>query len=309
MLLCAMRKLLLSVFLISCAAAADLGNAPPLPYKLVPDWAKLPPGWNFGECAGVEVDRDGSVWVFHRGSHPVMQFDKNGNLLQAWNELPVVRPHGIGIDTDGNIWLVDQGGHSVMKFNRERRLLMVFANAGRTPAKNDSQYAFNQPTGIVFTPAGDFYVSDGYGNSRVIQYNKQGEYLRHWGQKGTGDGEFDLVHDVALDKRGRVYVADRTNSRVQVFDSDGKFIAKWTHVGQPWGLAYAAVEDALYICDGLNNRVVKLSPEGEILGAFGSFGKAPGKFDFAHHIAADAEGSIYVVEIKNWRVQKFVRQK
>ena len=303
-----MNKLLLGMFVLSSAMGADLGNAPPLPYKLVPDWAKLPPGWNFGECAGVEADRDGSVWVFNRGPHPVIQFDRHGKLLQAWSEAPVVRPHGLGIDPDGNIWLVDQGGHSVMKFNRQGRLLMVFANPGRTAGNNDSKYAFNQPTGIAFTPAGDFYVSDGYGNSRVIQYNKQGEYLRHWGKNGTADGEFNLVHDVALDKRGHVFVADRTNSRIQVFDSEGKFLAKWTHVGQPWGMAYASAEDALYMCDGLNNRVVKLSVDGEILGAFGGFGKTPGKFDFAHHIAVDAEGSLYVVEIKNWRVQKFVRQ-
>jgi DNA-binding beta-propeller fold protein YncE len=256
----------------------------------------------------VEADRDGSVWVFNRGPHPVIQFDRTGKLIQSWSEPPVVRPHGIGIDPDGNVWLVDQNGHSVMKFTRQGRLLMVFANPGRAAGNNDAKYAFSQPTGIAFAPAGDFYVSDGYGNSRVIHYSKQGEYVRHWGEKGTADGEFNLVHDVVLDKRGRVYVCDRTNSRVQVFDADGKFITKWTHAGQPWGLAYASGEDMLYMCDGLNNRVVKLSPEGEIIGAFGEFGKAPGKFDFAHHITIDSEGSIYVVEIKNWRVQKFVRQ-
>lgn len=302
-----MNKLALGVLVISGAMGADLDNAPTLPYRLVPDWAKLPPGWNFGECAGVDVDRDGSVWVFNRGPHPVIQFDKDGRFLQAWSEVPVVRPHGIGIDPDGNVWLVDQGGHSVMKFNRQGRLLMVFANPGRAAGSNDSRYAFSQPTGIAFTPSGDFYVSDGYGNSRVVHYSREGVYLGHWGGKGDADGQFNLVHDVALDKRGRVYVADRTNSRVQIFDGDGKFLAKWTHVGQPWGLAYAPAEDALYICDGRDNRVVKVSSDGEILGKFGAFGKTPGKFDFAHHIAVDAEGSIYVVEIKNWRVQKFVR--
>ncbi|MCW5980619.1 MAG: 6-bladed beta-propeller [Bryobacteraceae bacterium] len=300
-----MMRLAIAGMIVFCALGADLGSAPSLPHKLVPDWAKLPAGWNFGECAGVEAAPDGTIWVFNRGPHPVLQFDKNGKMLQAWSETPVVRPHGIGAGPDGSIWLVDQGGHSVMKFTPQGRLLMVITNPARRAGDNDSKYAFNEPTGIAFSPAGDFYVSDGYVNARVIHFDSQGEYLRHWGRKGTGDGEFNLVHDVTLDAKGRVYVADRTNSRVQIFDGDGKFLAKWTDAGQPWGLHYAAAEDAIYMCDGLNNRIVKLSTDGKILGALSSFGKVPGKLDFAHHIAVDAEGSIYVVEIKNWRVQKF----
>jgi len=302
-----MLKLVLAGLIVLAAFAADIETAPKLPHKLVPDWAKLPAGWNFGECAGVDVAKDGSVWVFNRGPHPVIQFDKSGKMLQAWSEIPVVRPHGIGVDPSGNVWLVDQGGHSVMKFTPQGRLQLVIAQPSRRPGDNDSKYAFNEPTGIAFTPAGDFYMSDGYVNSRVIQFNSQGEYLRHWGKKGTGDGEFNLVHDVTLDNKGRVYVADRTNSRVQVFDGDGKFIAKWTDVGQPWGLHYAAAEDSIYMCDGLNNRIVKLTTNGEILGTLASFGKVPGKLDFSHHISVDSEGSIYVVEIKNWRVQKFAK--
>ena len=302
-----MLKLVLGGLITLSAFAGDISNAPKLPHKLLADWAKLPAGWNFGECASVDVAKDGSVWVFNRGPHPVIQFDKSGKMLQAWSEVPILRAHGIGIDPTGNVWLVDHGGHSVMKFTPQGRLLLVIAQPGRAPGNNDSQYAFNEPTGIAFTPAGDFYVSDGYQNSRVIQFNSQGEYLRHWGKKGTGDGEFNLVHDVTLDNKGRVYVADRTNSRVQVFDGDGKFITKWTHVGQPWGLHYAAAEDCLYMCDGQNNRLVKLSTDGEVQGTLSSFGKAPGKLDFAHHIAVDSEGSIYVVEIKNWRVQKFAK--
>jgi DNA-binding beta-propeller fold protein YncE len=302
-----MMKLGLAGLLLCCAFGADLKTAPSLPHKVVKDWAKLPPGWNFGECAGVDAAKDGTIWVFNRGPHPVIQFDKTGKMLQAWSEVPVVRPHGIGVDPAGNVWLVDQGGHSVMKFTPQGRLEMVFANPSRRPGDNDSQYVFNEPTGIAFTPSGDFYVSDGYVNSRVIHFNSQGEYRRHWGTKGPGDGQFNLVHDVTLDNKGRVYVADRTNSRVQVFDAEGKFLAKWTDVGQPWGLQYVAAEDAIYMCDGLNNRISKLSTNGEILGALSSFGKGHGKLDFAHHITVDDDGSIYVVEIKNWRVQKFAK--
>jgi DNA-binding beta-propeller fold protein YncE len=302
-----MHRILFTVLLAVCAHAADLINAPKLPLKLVADWAQLPEGWNFGECAGVDVDKDGNVWVFNRGPHPVIQFDRNGRMLQAWKEVPVTSAHGIKVDPEGNVWLVDVAGHAVMKFSREGRLRMVITNAGKQPGDNESKYAFNRPTGLVFKPGGEFYVSDGYVNSRVIQVTRNGEYVRHWGKKGNGDGEFDLVHDVALDNRGRVYVADRTNARIQIFDADGRFLAKWTHVGAPWGLAYSAGESALYMSDGEANRVVKLNLEGQIVGVLGGFGKSPGAFDFPHHIAVDGSGSLYVAEIKNWRVQKFAR--
>ncbi len=297
----------LSLALSSAAFAADMPAAPALPHKLVPDWAKLPAGWNLGEASGVSVDKNDNVWVFNRGPHGVIQFDKNGRMLQAWPEVPILSAHGIKVDPDGNVWLVDVVGHALLKFSPSGRLLMVIANAGRSVGDNTTQYAFNRPTGLSFTPQGDFFVSDGYGNSRVAHYNKDGVFIRQWGSKGAADGQFDLVHDVALDKQGRVYVADRANSRIQVFDQQGHFLTKWTSVGQPWGLAYSEKEEAFYVCDGLNNRVVKVNMEGKILGTLGGFGKAPGKFDFPHHMAVDSEGSLYVVEIKNWRVQKFAR--
>lgn len=285
--------------------AADLQSGPPLPHRLVKDWAQLPSGWNFGECSGVDVDREDNVWVFNRGPHKVIEFDKSGKMLSAWEDVPVISPHGIRIDGGGNVWLVDVNGNAVLKCSRTGRVQMVITNAGNRPGDNDSRYAFNRPTGLAFTPNGDFYVADGYENSRVIKFSKDGEYLTHWGRKGTGDGEFNLVHDVCVDSRGRVYVADRTNARVQIFDGNGKFLGKWTDAGSPWGLYYVARENAIYMADGVNNRVVKLNLDGQVLGVLGSFGKTPGKFDFAHNLAVDSTGAIYVTEIKNWRVQKF----
>jgi DNA-binding beta-propeller fold protein YncE len=302
-----LRAALLLFACVSQAFAIDWATVPKLPQKLVPNWAQLPAHWNFGETSGVSVDARDHVWVFNRGKHPVIEFDKTGKFIQAWDDVPVMASHGIKADPEGNIWLVDVFGHAVLKFTPAGRLLMVIANAGRTPGNDDTPYAFNRPTGIVFQPNGDFLVSDGYVNSRVVSYTRDGVFLRKWGAKGTGDGQFDIAHDVALDKQGRVYVADRTNNRIQVFDLNGKFLAKWTDVGQPWGLAYAEKENALYMADGENNRVVKLNTEGQILGQLSSFGKAPGKLDFAHHLAIDSDGSIYVAEIKNWRVQKFAK--
>ncbi len=285
----------------------ELKSGPPMHYSVVEGWAQLPKGWNFGECSGVDVDRNDNVWVFNRGAHPVIQFDKSGKMLQAWTEVPVTAAHGIRVDPDGNIWTVDVAAHRLMKFTPAGRLLMMIGQVGGAAgANNDIKDGFNRPTNLAFQPNGDFFVSDGYVNSRVVKYNKDGEYQMHWGQKGTGDGEFNLVHDVALDSDGRVYVADRTNQRVQIFDKNGKFLGKWTDAGAPWGLYYGKRDNAIYMCDGVNNRIVKLNLDGQILGVLSSYGKVPGKLDYPHSIAVDSTGAIYVAEIKNWRVQKFV---
>ncbi len=302
-----MKLLLTFALVVSACIAADPQTAPALPHKLVANWAQLPAGWNFGEVSGVAVDKDDSVWVFNRGAHPVIQFDKNGKFLQAWKDVPVKSSHGIRIDPQGNVWLIDVAGHAVIKCNRAGKVLMVIAQPTSAAGDNNSNYAFNRPTGVSFAANGDFYISDGYINSRVVKYNKDFEYLSHWGTKGNADGEFTLVHDVAVDSKGLVYVADRNNSRVQVFDPNGRFLAKWTDVGQPWGLIYSAKENVLYMCDGLNNRIAKLSLDGKVLGTLSSFGKTPGKLDFVHNIAIDSTGAIYVAEIKNWRLQKFAK--
>jgi len=285
------------------AAAADLASAPQLPYKVVPGWAKLPKGWNFSDCSGVAVDKNDNVWVFNRGKHPIVQFDSNGNFLKEFTETGILSAHGIKVDPEGNIWAVDVEGHKIVKFSPEGRVLGVI---GRDAGNDDSHYQFNRPTAIAFRPDGGFYVSDGYVNSRIVQYDHNLDYVRHWGRKGSGDGEFNLSHDVAIDRDGRVYGADRTNKRVQVFDANGRFLEKWTDVGTPWGLAYWPKENVLFIADGVDNRVLKADLKGNVLGTLGSYGKTPGKFDFAHHIAIDSTGAIYVAEIKNWRVQKFV---
>jgi DNA-binding beta-propeller fold protein YncE len=303
-------RLLLPLMLASVLpGVAQLKSGPPLPYHAVEGWAKLPAGWNFGETSGVDVDKNDNVWVFNRGAHPVMQFDKSGHMLQSWTDVPVKSSHGIRLDADGNIWTIDVAGHRLMKFTPSGRLLMFIGSVGGAAGNNDSKDAFSRPTDITFAPNGDLFVSDGYDNSRVIKFNKDGDYLTHWGTKGTGDGQFNLVHDVALDKQGRLYVADRTNNRVQIFDGNGRFLGKWTDLGSPWGLYYVARENALYMCDGVNDRILKLNLDGQVLGVLGSHGKIAGKLDFPHNIAVDSTGAIYVAEIKNWRVQKFIPNK
>ena len=301
------NQLLILLAAASLPALAELKSGPSMNYSVVDGWAQLPKGWNFGECSGVDVDKNDNVWVFNRGAHPVIQFDKSGKMLQAWSEVPVTTAHGIRLDADGNIWTVDVAGHRVSKFTPAGRLLMTIGQVGVNPGpNNDTKDGFNRPANLTFAPNGDFFVADGYVNSRVVKYNKNGEYQLHWGKKGTGDGEFNLVHDVALDSQGKVYVAERTNERVQIFDQRGKFLGKWTDVGAPWGLYYVQRDNAIYMCDGVNNRISKLSLDGQVLGVLSSYGKVPGKLDYPHSIAVDSTGVIYVAEIKNWRVQKFV---
>ena len=298
-----MRRFLILIA-ASAVSYAQTQTGPDLPYRAVEGWAQLPPGWNFGEVSAVDVDRSDNVWVFSDGPHPVIEFDRSGKFLQAWPEFLGKKPHGLRVGPDGNIWTVDLETHRVMKWTPDGRLIMLLGT-GAPAADNNAKYAFNRPASLNFGPEGDFFVADGYGNSRVVHYSRDGEYLGQWGTKGTGDGEFNLVHDVALDGRGRVYVADRVNQRVQIFDQQGRFLGKWTDLGVVQGLYYVKIEAVLYMCD-LNARILKVNLDGKVLGVIGSFGKSPGKLDIPHYLAVDSTGAVYVADFRNWRVEKFV---
>jgi DNA-binding beta-propeller fold protein YncE len=289
----------------SCAVLfGQTQTGPALPYRAVDGWAQLPPGWNFGEVSAVDVDQKDNVWVFSDGPHPVIEFDRSGRFLQAWPQFLGKKPHGLRVGPDGNIWTVDLEAHRVIKWTPDGRLIMLIGTGAPAP-DNNAKYAFNRPANLNFGPQGDLFVADGYGNSRVVHYSKDGEYLGQWGTKGNGDGEFNLVHDVAFDNAGRVYVADRVNKRVQIFDQQGGFLGKWTDLGMVQGLYYVKSENVLYVCD-LNARVLKVNLDGKVLGVIGSFGKSPGKIDIPHYLAVDSTGAVYVADFRNWRVEKFV---
>lgn len=299
-------KLLLTFAAGTVVLLAQVQTGPALPYQPVTDWAKLPAGWNFGEVSGVDVDRADNVWVFSDGPHPVIQFDKTGKFLQAWPQFLGKKPHGIRVGPDGNIWTTDLETHRLMKWTPEGRMILLMGT-GAPSTDNNAKYGFNRPANLAFGPAGDFYVADGYGNSRVVHYSKDAEYLGQWGVKGTADGEFNLVHDIAIDSRNRMYVADRVNRRIQIFDLEGKFLGKWTDLGTIQGLYYVRSEDVLYMTD-LNARVLKVSMEGKVLGTISQFGKAPGSIDIPHYVAVDSSGAVYVADFRNWRVEKFVKK-
>jgi len=317
-----MRKIRILRWNLNCAATsvlltASLGavlaqqgvtapGGPPMGYKPVPDFFQLPVDFSFGMVSAIAIGPQGKIYVLNRGAHPLVEFDANGKFLRSLCEEGVfMMPHGIRVDREGNIWTVDVASHMVIKINQKGNVLKVL---GRRGDAGTNKLRFNRPADIAVAESGDFYVADGYGNSRVVKFDRDGNYLLEWGKKGTGPGEFNIVHAVVVDNRGRVYVGDRENYRVQVFDESGKFIAQWNNVGSPWGLDITADRQHILLADGYNNRVVKLNMEGQIVGVQGGPGRAIGEFIHAHAIAAAASGDFYVAEIENWRAQKFTRK-
>jgi peptidylamidoglycolate lyase len=240
---------------------------------------------------------------------------ETGKLVKSWGADMFVMPHGLTIDKDDNVWLTDVGLHQVFKFDRDGDLLLVTGERGI--AGEDAAH-FNMPTDVAITSDGSFYVSDGYGNSRIVKYSADGTYLTSWGSKGTAPGQFDVPHSITLDSQGRIYVADRGNARVQIFDEAGGFITEWKSVplGRPWAIRISA-DGNLFLIDGGDQsqfwpdraRVLKLDPEGNILASFGSYGDAPGQFIWPHTIAIGPDNALYIGEVSTgMRIQKFTKQ-
>ena len=283
-----------------------------------------------GQVSGVDVDSNGDIFVFHRaervweGEELTLELipsptifildDETGNLIESWGADMFVMPHSLTIDKDDNVWLTDVGLHQVFKFDRTGNLLMVIGERG--VAGEDATH-FNMPTDVAVAPDGSFYVSDGYGNSRIVKFSPDGTYLTSWGSKGTAPGQFDVPHSITLDPQGRVYVADRGNARLQIFDGAGKFITEWksASLGRPWAVRINEAGN-VFIIDGGDQpefwpdraRILKLDSEGNILASFGSYGEAPGQFIWPHTIAIGPDDTLYIGEVATgMRIQKFTK--
>ena len=283
------------------ATSADKADALPS-YQVVAGWPTLPEKSKLGPVAAVATDAMDRVYVFHRGKQPIMVFDKDGRFLRSWGDDVIKTAHGLRVDRDGNVWTTDIGHQQVMKFDGEGKLLLTL---GKKDEKGDGQDTFNMPTDVAVADSGEFYVSDGYGNSRVVKFSKEGKYLKEWGKKGKGDGEFVIPHVVLLDAKGRVYVGDRENNRVQVFDADGKYLSQWKDSGAPYGL-FLTSGGRMFVADGRANEVKVLDAEGKLLGRFGEKGTEAGQMSGPHWVCADSKGAVYVAETGAQRVQKFV---
>jgi DNA-binding beta-propeller fold protein YncE len=258
----------------------------------------MPDGWKFGRVSAVTTDSKGDVYVFHRGkkADAIVVFNSKGNYLRSWGHGFFGNPHGLRADKDDNIWAVDNGNHQVYKFTHEGKLLQSWGTKGQTGTDDKT---FDRPTDIAFATNGDFYVSDGYGNSRVVKFSKDGKYVLSWGKRGSAPGEFHTAHSVGVDSKGRVYVSDRENNRIQIFDSTGRFVKQWTHFGATQGL-FITPRDEMWIITHRNNvenitydtlagRIMRIELEtGKILGAM----ECPG-----HMITVAKSGEIFVASL------------
>ena len=291
-------------------------------FEVIQGWEQLPEGWSFVEVAGVATDSDDRVYAFNRGEHPMIVFDADGNFIEAWGEGVFTNPHGIHIGPDDRIYAADNFDHTVRIFSRSGELLLTLgekdkpSNTGFVPGKTPVQRGgepFNMVTNMALSSAGELYVSDGYGNARVHKFTSGGEHEFSWGEPGTGPGEFRLPHAIAVDADDRIYVADRENSRVQVFSPRGEYLTQWNHVIRPDdlfidrdGLMYVAElgeragrnPDVEILPHMPHARVSVLDLDGEVVTRFGGDDPVrPGNFFAPHGIWADSKGDLYVAEV------------
>jgi sugar lactone lactonase YvrE len=314
-------RFLIAPLLFALSAGAQQTSAPEIPFDSVPDLLKLPANLYLGEAAGVALNSKGHIFIYSRSGHTqLLEFDGDGKFLRIiGNDLYGFKfAHVVRVDKDDNIWCVDEGSNMVIKFNPEGRVLMLL---GRRPEEVEGgapptpgapppparENLFNRPTDVAWDAAGNIFISDGYGNSRVVKIDKDGNWIKSWGQRGTAPGEFHTPHSIATDASGNVYVGDRENKRIQVFDGDGKFLKQWNNIGEPWAICITQGQSpVLYTSDSRPGRIYKMDLNGRILGVFGKAGKQAGQFGWVHEMACPAPDVLYVGEILNWRVQKLL---
>ncbi len=284
-------------------------------YEVAEGWGKLPDGWTLKEVAAVGVDRRDQVYLFTRGEHPVIVFDREGNFLRSWGEGVFKRAHGVTMGPDDTIYLTDDGDHTVRKCTLDGKIVFTLGIPGK-PAPYQGGEPFNRCTHVALSPKNEIYVSDGYGNSRVHKYSPDGKLLFSWGEPGTDPGQFNIVHNIVSDRDGYLYVADRENHRIQVFDGNGKFIDQWHNMHRPCALYMDSGREPLcYLgelgpsmavnkdCPNLGPRLSILSKQGKILARLGDIrpGEAPGQFIAPHGLALDSRGDLYVGEV-SWTI-------
>jgi DNA-binding beta-propeller fold protein YncE len=288
-------------------------------------WAKLPSGWSWREATSVAIDSRDRVYIFNRGDHPVIIFDQDGKFLSSWGEGLFVRPHGIHIGPDDSVYCTDDNDHTVRKFTPEGKLLLTLGTSGKpsdTGATSmdfrtivRSAPPFHYPCNVALSPAGEIYVCDGYGNARVHKFSPDGTLLFSWGEPGNGPGQFHIPHGIAVDRSGRVFVADRENSRIQIFDDKGKYLSEWTGIARPCQV-FIKNDGTIYVAelgykagmwpgtspptpDATGGRLSVFDANGKLLVRWGG-GLDPcstGDFFAPHDICVDSRGDIYVAEV------------
>ena len=338
------RDICISLAALACAASclaqsftpaqmrirAKAQNVPEIPFHSVPNFLKMPPNLFLGEGIGVATNSKGHVFVYTRSQLTrLFEFDARGNFVREIGEglYGFAFAHAVRVDPQDNIWAVDEGSNMVIKFNPEGRVVMVL---GRRPEPLDlllapppsnpqpGQYTFDRPTDVAWDAAGNIFVSDGYGNSRVVKYDKNGRFIATVGTKGSAPGQLNLPHTIATDAKGNVYVGDRSNARIQVFDNDLSLKTIYDKVGAPWALCVSpGPHQYLYSSNSnpdsnnselnaVSGEIYKMELDGTILGKFGKPGKQLGEFSTVHEIDCRNPNEVLVSEIIAWRVQKII---
>jgi streptogramin lyase len=288
-------------------ATPDLGFAP------APDHFSLPEGMNFGLCSGVAVNSKDHIFVFNRGSHALMEFDPEGRFVRSLAQGIFTRPHGLRIDAEDNIWTTDGATHIVVKFNPRGRIELVLGVQGMAADWHYAGHmrAFDEPNDVAFGPKGEIYVCQGHGKgeSRIIKFDAVGNFVHTWGGEGKAPGQFNVPHSIVANDQGLIFVADRSNERIQVFDLDGNYVRESHHPGTPCGLCMCCDQRHMFMAHGHAGKIMKLDMSGSVLGITGSQGKGPNQYGEAHFLALSRdERTIFVADTLNWRVQKLVKR-
>ena len=329
------NRLLVLAALATCCGGYGQPNSQPNPYRTVEGWLKLPDGRVWGSSSAIDIDPDGkSIWVAERcGANscagktdpPVLKFDSTGKLLTSFGASMFIFPHGMFVETSGNVWVTDgQGregkGHQVFKFSPSGEVLMTLGKAGVAGSGPDE---FNQPSVVIVAKDGAIFVADGHGansNARIVKFSMDGKFLKTWGKKGTGPGEFDTPHALAFDSKGRLFVADRANNRIQIFDQDGKFLDQWTQFSRPSGV-FIDSHDTLYVADSESTgndgyghnpgwkRGIRIgsAKDGKVTAFIPDPSPGTGATSAAEGVAADRAGHVYGAEVLSKSVKRYVR--
>jgi DNA-binding beta-propeller fold protein YncE len=287
--------------------------APALGYEPVPDIFKLPVGTNFGACSSVAVNSKGHIFVFHRSAQALMEFDAEGTYLRTLVQGVFTRPHGLRIDAKDYIWATDGASNIVVKMDPNGRFVMVLGVKDSTAEWHQAGHlrCFDEPNDVAFGPDGEIYVSQGHGKgeSRLLMFDADGRFIKTWGGEGAAPGQFRVPHSIVTTADGKLFVADRSNQRIQVFDREGNFVRESRHPGTPCGLCMCRDQRYMFLAHGHAGKIMKLDLHGTVLGITGGQGKGPNQYGEAHFIAAaNDESALYIADPLNWRVQTLVKR-
>ena len=288
-------------------------DAPALDYVPAPSTAALPDGVTMGPTAAVAFDASGHLWVLTRGPVAFFEFDQKGAYVRSFGEGLFTRAHGLRIDREGNLWAGDVGAHIVRKFSRDGQVLMTIGSKGEAGEWNDAagSHKLNQPNDVAIADNGDFFIVQGHtpgprGDARVLKFDKTGRFLTSWGGKGTAPGQFEVAHGVAIDAKGLLWVADRENQRIQVFDQRGTFVRELKYAGLPCHMDIG--REYIYMVNGFAGQVLRMDLAGKVLAVTGRPGTGLGEFGEAHFIAVSPAQELFVADSVNGALVKFVKR-